>query len=177
MPSADGGSADSRGLFSGGHLHGQLLPRNYDNKGRSWLVALSEERNRLDCTRKFHLPRPVSTGWRARLFLPPTRPPVADEVLHQRTSIGCGLGHVQLAVAADACPLEHAMRSTGGARSGAGRERRLSPFPSCTRPCLCVVVKGGGRRTRREQHRSPTPMESQSTLVGFSAAGTCTGSF
>ena len=63
------------------------------------------------------------------------------------------------------------------ARSGAGRERRPSPFPSCTRPCLCVVVKGGGRRTRREQHRSPAPMGSQLTLVGFSAGGTCTGSF
>ena len=98
-PSADGESVDSRGLFSGGHLHGQLLIL----KGRSWHSPKSAID--FDCTRKFHLPRPVSTGWRARLFLPPTHPPVADEVLHQRTSISCGLGHVQLAVAADACPL------------------------------------------------------------------------
>ena len=81
---------------------------NLNNKGRSWHSLKSAID--FDCTRKFHLPRPVSTGWRARLFLPPAHPPVADEVLHQRTSMRYGLGHVQLTVAADACPLEHAMR-------------------------------------------------------------------
>ena len=91
------------------------------------LVALSEERNRFRLHSPIHLPRPVSTGWRARLFLPPTHPPVADEVLHQRTSISCGLGHVQLAVAADACPLR-----TCNAISGGGEERsktRAPPIP------------------------------------------------
>ena len=62
-----------------------------------------------------------------------------------------------------------------GVRSGARRERRPSPFPSCTRPRLCVVVKGGGQRTRREQQRSPAPMGGQLTLVGFSAVGTYRG--
>ena len=49
---------------------------NLNNKGRSWHSLKSAIE--FDCTRKFHLPRPVSTGWRARLFLPPTHPPVAD---------------------------------------------------------------------------------------------------
>ena len=53
-------------------------------------------------------------------------------------SIGCGLGHVQLAVAADACPSGHPIRSAGGERSGARRERRLSPCPKSTQPAVAL---------------------------------------
>ena len=65
------------GFSAGGTctVQGQLLIL----KGRSWHSPKSAIE--FDCTRKFHLPRPVSTGWRARLFLPPPPPPPGPDVV------------------------------------------------------------------------------------------------
>ena len=78
-----------------GQLAGQALGSaapNLNNQGRSWRSPKSAID--IDCPRKFHLPRPVSTGWRARLFLPPTHPPGADRGMapaHQHKLLGWGL--------------------------------------------------------------------------------------
>ena len=97
------------------------------------------------------------------------------EVWHQRISISCWAGACAVGRCGRRMSVKNMQCDQRGARSGARRERRPSPFPSCTRPRLCVVVKGGGQRTRREQQRSPAPMGGQLTLVGFSAVGTYRG--
>ena len=97
------------------------------------------------------------------------------EVWHQRISISCWAGACAVGRCGRRMSVKNMQCDQRGARSGARRERRPSPFPSCTRPRLCVVVKGGGQRTRREQQRSPAPMGGQLTLVGFSAVDTYRG--
>ena len=66
---------------------------------------------------------------------------------------------MQLAVAAFVCPLEHAMRF-GEGTAAEGLDCGVPvPFPSFTRACLCVVVKGDrARHTRQAQQRGRAQM-------------------
>jgi hypothetical protein len=70
----------SRVFFSGvaGHLQLQALTLCIIIRDALGTRRRAQSIIDIDCPRKFHLPQPVSTGWRARLFLPPTHPPVAD---------------------------------------------------------------------------------------------------
>ena len=170
-PSADGGSVDSRGLFSGGHLQGQALiliirdALGTLRRAQSVSIALANFTS---------LDRFLLVGGPDSFCHPPTHPGQI-EVWHQRISISCWAGACAVGRCGRRMSVKNMQCDQRGARSGARRERRPSPFPSCTRPRLCVVVKGGGQRTRREQQRSPAPMGGQLTPVGFSAVDTYRG--
>ena len=69
---------------------------------------------------------------------------MADEVLHQRTSTSCGLGHVQSAVAADACPLRTCNAISGG-RGAEQDESAAHPlFPVALGPAYVWWLKEVG---------------------------------
>ena len=78
------------------------------------------------------------------------------------------LGHVQLAVNGQLiCPLEHAMQDEPAEGRGQTRAQPV-PFPSCTGPCPCVVVKGLAAHTASAAQKRSADGGS-TTRVGFSA--------